>query len=115
MKNNLITVLFLVISLSLTGCAGSQVKRQEAKESASKYAALYEELGTAYTKAGMFDEAMAAYKESLIYGPNNAKIHYYLGLLYQKNMHDPQKAAYHFKKYLYLNPDAKDKREVRYL
>ena len=78
-------------------------------------ASVYEELGTAYTKAGMFDEAMDAYTKSLSYGPNNARIHYYLGLLYQKNRHDPEKAAFHLKRYLYLNPDAKDKKEVLYL
>lgn len=76
---------------------------------------LYEDLGTAYTKAGLFDEAIDAYTKSLSYSPNNARIHYYLGLLYQKSLRDPQKAVFHLKKYLYIDRDAKDKDEVKYM
>lgn len=81
----------------------------------SERAGMYEELGIAYTKAGLLDEAIDAYKKSLFYNPNNAQIHYYLGLLYQKTRKDVEKAVSHFKRYLYLNPDAKNKDEVRYL
>lgn len=111
----MIAVSILVISLSFAGCAGAPPKQPSVQESASGYAALYEELGTAYTKAGLFDEAIEAYQKSLISNPNNADIHYYLGLLYQKSNKNVEKAVFHFKRYLYLKPDAKNREEVRYL
>lgn len=89
--------------------------KEENNKLRTERAKVLEELGIAYTKAGLFDEAIDAYTKSLSYGPNNAQIHYYLGLLYQKNRKDTEKAVFHFKKYLYLNPDAKNRQEVRYL
>ncbi len=111
----MIVVSILVISLSFAGCAGAPPKKLNVQESAMEKAALYEELGTAYTKAGLFDEAIEAYRKSLSSNPNNADIHYYLGLLYQKSNKDVQMAVLHFKRYLYLKPDAKNRKEVAYL
>jgi len=115
MRNNAIAVSILVISLSFAGCAGAPSKRLNVQESASEKAALYEELGTAYTKAGLFEEAIGAYQKSLISDPNNADVHYYLGLLYQKSNKDVKKAVFHFKRYLYMKPDAKNREDVKYL
>lgn len=89
--------------------------KEENDKLKAQTASLYEEVGTAYTKAGMFDEAMDAYNKSLSYEPNNAQVHYYLGLLYQKTKKNNEKAVSHLKRYLYLNPDAKNKDEVKYL
>ena len=111
----MIAVSILVISLSFAGCAGAPPKKPGVQESASEKAALYEELGTVYTKAGLFDEAIEAYRKSLISDPTNADIHYYLGLLYQKSNKDVEKAVFHFKRYLYLKPDAKNRKDVAYL
>lgn len=111
----MIAVSVLVISLSFAGCAGAPPKQVSVNDSAMEKAALYEELAAAYTKAGMFDEAIGAYRNSLISNPNNADIHYYLGLLYQKSNKDVEKAVFHFKKYLYLKPDAKNREDVKYL
>jgi Tfp pilus assembly protein PilF len=115
MRNNIIAVSILVVSLSFAGCARIMPKRVTVEESAAQMGALYEELGTAYTKAGLFSEAIEAYKKAIACDPNNADIHYYLGLLYQKNNKDSQKAAFHFKRYLYLKPDAKNRQEVKYM
>lgn len=93
---------------------GKETLKQENERWRSERAKLYEETGTAYVKAGLFDDAMDAYNKSLSYKPDNADVHYYLGLLYQKSRKDPQKAVAHFKRYLYLNPDADNKEEVRY-
>ena len=111
----MIAISILVISLSFAGCAGAPPKQPSVKEPALEKAALYEELGTAYTKAGLFDEAIDAYRKSLISDPNNADIHYYLGLLYQKSNKDVEKAVFHFKRYLYMKPDAKNREDVKYL
>lgn len=88
--------------------------KEENDKLRAQRAAMYEETGIAYTKAGLFDEAINAYKESLKYNPANAQIHYYLGLLYQKAHRDVKKAVAHFKRYLYLEPDAANKEEVKY-
>lgn len=111
MKKNLASLTKLTESMNKERMA----LKEENQKWASERAKLYEELGTAYTKAGLFDEAIDAYSKSLVYGPNNADVHYYLGLLYQKSMKNPEKAVFHFKKYLYLKPDAKNKDDVRYL
>lgn len=89
--------------------------KEENDKLRSERAGMYEKIGTAYTKAGLFDDAIDAYKESLKYNADNAQIHYYLGLLYQKSQKNIKKAVQHFKKYLYLNPDAKNKDEVLYI
>lgn len=89
--------------------------KEENNKLRTERARMYEEAGTAYTKAGLLDEAIGAYTESLKCDPNNAQVHYYLGLLYQKSRKDVKKAVLHFKRYLYLNPDAKNKEEVRYI
>ncbi|MCX5665631.1 MAG: tetratricopeptide repeat protein [Candidatus Omnitrophica bacterium] len=115
MRNNMIVASILVVSLSFAGCARVLPKRISVQESAAEKGALYEELGTAYTKAGLYDQAIEAYKNSLVCDPNNADIHYYLGLLYQKSNKDVEKAVFHFKRYLYLKPDAKNREDVRYL
>jgi len=115
MRNDMIAVSILIIPLLFAGCAGAPPKQQSVNALESEKGALYEELGTAYTKAGLYDEAITAYRKSLACNPNNADIHYYLGLLYQKSNKNVEKAVFHFKKYLYLKPEAKNKEEVLYL
>lgn len=89
--------------------------KDENQRLVAEKAKLYEEMGVAYTKAGIYDKAIDAYTASLKYEPNNADIHYYLGLLHQKYNKDVEKAVFHFKRYLYLKPDAPNRDEVRYL
>lgn len=78
-------------------------------------AILYEKLGTAYTRAKLFDFAIDSYLKSLSFNPQNAKPHYNLGLLYKHSKNNIKKSVYHFKQYLRLNPEAKDRKEVEYL
>jgi len=78
-------------------------------------ASLYQELGTAYTLAKLFGQAIDAYTKALSLNPNNAEVNYNLGLLYQHSRGDAKKALHHFKKYLRLEPEAKNKEEVEYL
>ena len=81
----------------------------------SEKARLYDELGTAYTKAKLFDLAMRAYEESLTFNPNSAQVHYNLGLLYKHYLDNSKKAIFHLKKYLELNSHAPNKKEIEYL
>lgn len=76
---------------------------------------LTQELGAAYTKAKLFPQAIDAYLNSLSLNPDNAEPHYNLGLLYQHSEGNTKKSLYHFKKYLELKPNAKNKKEVEYL
>jgi len=78
-------------------------------------AMLYQELGTAYTQAKLFDLAIEAYEKSLSFNSRNPDVHYNLGLLYKHSRNNSKKAVYHFKKYLQLNPEAKNREEVKYL
>jgi len=78
-------------------------------------AKLYEELGTAYTKAKLYKLAIQAYEGSLAFNSKNAEAHYNLGLLYKHYMDNSKKSVYHLKKYLELNSKAANRKEVEYL
>lgn len=67
-------------------------------------AGVYQELGTAYLKARLFDPAIDAYHRALQLDPENAQVHYYLGLLYQFARHDAERSATYLEKSLVLNP-----------
>lgn len=66
-------------------------------------AKLYEKLGTAYVKAKLYNEAIDAYRNSLDASSDNAKLYYYLGLLYQYKRRDTAQALEHFNAYLKLD------------
>ena len=78
-------------------------------------AKLYQELGTVYAEAKLFDLGIDAYEKSLSFNPDNAEVHYNIGILYKHSKSDSKKAAQHLKKYLRLNPEAKNRKEVEYL
>lgn len=70
-------------------------------------------LGVAYTKAQLYTEALAAYKKSLEFEPGNYEAHYNLGVLYADVKWDRVSAAFHYRRYLELNPEAEDSEEVQ--
>jgi chromosome segregation ATPase len=72
-------------------------------------------LGVAYSQAGLYDQAMIAYKRSLEFKEANPEAHYNLALLYEKITKDLQRAAFHYQRYLELNPNAEDREEVEAL
>jgi len=72
----------------------------------------YYNLGVVYTQAQRYDEAVEAYEQSLEFNPKNADAHYNLGLLYERVKAQSDKAAWHYRKYLELNPEAEDRDEV---
>lgn len=86
-----------------------------AEATRKKEAALYEELGAVYVQAKLYDNAIDTYVKVVKLDPKNAEVNYNLGLLYKHSQSDNKKALYHFKKYLQLNPKAKNKKEVEYL
>lgn len=69
-------------------------------------------LGVAYTRAGMYDEAIASYEQTLALGDDNAEAHYNLGLIYERVKHLPAKAAGHYRQFLKIAPTDPDAQEV---
>lgn len=70
-------------------------------------------LGVVYAQVQRYDEAIEAYQKSLDLNPNNADAHYNLGLLYERVKGEPDKAVWHYGKYLESNPHAEDRGEVQ--
>jgi len=61
-------------------------------------------IGAAYRRKGMYDEAIAEYEKALEINPNHADAHYNLGVAYgEKGMYDEEIAEY--KKALEINPN----------
>ncbi len=74
----------------------------------------YNELGAACTQAGLYDQAVDFYNKVLKINPDDAAAHYRLGFLYKRSNDDARMAVYHFKRYLALEPNAKNRKEVQY-
>lgn len=66
-----------------------------------------------HARAGKYRDAERMYLKALSADTSNAAIHYNLGILYQQGLHDPEKAAFHYRKYLEFKPDASDADTVR--
>lgn len=75
----------------------------------------YIEEGDVYIKQGLYNQAIEAYNKAAGIDPNNADVQLKLGFLYQRAQDQPKEAVYHFKRYLSLQPHAKDRKEVEYL
>ncbi len=69
-------------------------------------------LGVAYTKARMYDEAVDSYETAITFGDTNPEAHYNLGIIYEKIKHLPLKALLHYQRFLELAPESQDAREV---
>ncbi|MDD5595508.1 MAG: tetratricopeptide repeat protein [Candidatus Omnitrophica bacterium] len=78
-------------------------------------AQIFQEQGNANMQAKLFDLAIDSYTKSIKLDPNNAEVNYRLGLLYKHTRDDPKKSVYYFRRYLQLNPQAKNRKEVEYL
>jgi chromosome segregation ATPase len=75
---------------------------------------LYREAGTAYTRNGLFEEAITAYSEAVKLDPSDPSVHYYLGILYSRHGNNTD-AVRSFKKYLEMAPQAENREEVEYI
>lgn len=70
-------------------------------------------LGIVYAQAQRYDEAIEAYQQSLELDPKNADAHYNLGLLYERVKSQSERAAWHYRRYLELKPQAEDRDDVQ--
>ena len=71
----------------------------------------YYSLGAAYYKKKMYDRAVAAYMQCLEQKPTHANAERGIGLSLEKAGKGPEAAA-HFRKYLELKPDARDRERI---
>ncbi len=75
----------------------------------------YAQAGNAYMQCSLYDKAIENYDKAASIDPNDAEIQLRLGFLYKQAQDEPKEAVYHFKKYLSLQPNAKNRKEVEYL
>lgn len=85
---------------------------QKAVEIDPAFIAAQVNLATLQWQTGNVDAALARYEDILAQHPEAAGIHKNLGLIYSQNKSDPQKAAFHFKEYARLLPNAPDAQAV---
>ena len=65
----------------------------------------YRDLGKSYEEKGLFKETLEAYFGALRLKPDDADIHFDLGGFYLTRLYDKNRAIFHLKKSLELNPD----------
>ncbi len=70
-------------------------------------------MASVYARDGKFAEAENEYLQALRIDPTDADVHYNLGILYDDEMKQPEKAMVHYRRYLQLNPHGPDADHVR--
>lgn len=86
---------------------------REIPESAKKEdAKFYYNTALECQQTGDYKEALNNYEKALELDPLDPDIHYNIAILYDENLGENNKAAYHYRKYLELNPGAEDKSTV---
>ena len=66
----------------------------------------YSNLGEVYRRMKEIRKAEAAFTKAVEIDPQYADAHYNLGVLYDGELHDPGKAAFHYRRYLELEPNS---------
>ena len=70
-------------------------------------------LAIIYENEEKYKEAAQEYEKTLEFAPDDADIHYNLGIVYDEHLQDDEKAILHYRRYLELIPNADDADEVR--
>ncbi len=70
-------------------------------------------LGVMFYQSGDFNQSLLEYQKVLEVLPGDARAHYGLALIYDKHKKNKEKAIYHYKRYLDIEPDAEDAAEVK--
>ncbi len=96
--------------------------RQENDSLRTENAGLREDLGEAYQQLGVmhthrqdYMKAIQAYEKAILYDPAYTQIYYHLGLLYEYEVDDSERAIAYFTQYLNLDPDAQNRKLVEEL
>ncbi|MCK5850102.1 MAG: tetratricopeptide repeat protein [Kiritimatiellae bacterium] len=70
-------------------------------------------MAAVYAKEGRFRFAEREYLRALQVDPNDAGVHYNLGILYDDDLKNKRRAAIHYRKYLKLNPYGTDVDQIK--
>ncbi len=70
-------------------------------------------MGNIYYQKGQYEIAAREYFHASTLMPNDPDVHYNLAFVHGEHLHDYETALKHYRMYLYLNPDAKDKAFVK--
>ena len=70
-----------------------------------KHCKAHTNLGKTFVMRGETVKGLRELEAAVSYCPNHALPHYFLGLLYQSELDDPDKAIFHFQRLLGLEPD----------
>jgi tetratricopeptide (TPR) repeat protein len=87
----------------------SEVKSKTAKERMD----MHYNLAVVFEKNGMYEDAEREYLKCLKIDPNDADVHYNLGILYDDKLNNNAKAIEHYNSFLKLRPIGKDAQLVR--
>ncbi|MDD5020467.1 MAG: tetratricopeptide repeat protein [Candidatus Omnitrophica bacterium] len=86
----------------------------KAKSRLSREAEKYHyNLGAVYTRDKDYENAVKEFNSVLSYNPNDAKTHYNLGIIYDDYFKNKEKARYHYRAFLDLQPESDDAESVR--
>jgi len=77
------------------------------------YTQAWNNLGYAQMQKGLYFEASLAFEEAVKTDPDSWLGHYHLGEIYYDKLVDRERAAYHFRRALEINPDMPNAAEVR--
>ncbi len=81
----------------------------------NEIAKAYQDLGTSYANLKFYKKAIDAYERSLDFIPENFKVRYNLGILYEHALEDSDKALKHLKQVLDTEINAKEREKVEKL
>ncbi len=87
----------------------AQLKKQLKKEKTL----FHYNLGVFYTRQGDYKKAVESFNKVIAVNPQDADVHYNLGVLYSEYLNDNKKAIEHFKDYLNLAPNDPDSDKAR--
>lgn len=90
-----------------------QARSEVQKSSKTEKRDMHFNMAVVYAKEGKFREAELEYLRALEVDPTDAGTHYNLGILYDDQLNEKQKAALHYRRYLKLSPFAADVDQVR--
>ena len=90
----------------------AETELQKAIELNPSYATAYFNLGLILEERGDYNKALGFYQKAKSSAPRFPVVYKKLGYIYSRKLNYQEEAVWHLKKYLKLNPNAPDKREV---
>jgi tetratricopeptide (TPR) repeat protein len=85
-----------------------QAQKDVSTVSESEKRDMHYNMGSVYAQMGRYRDAEREYLHALQIDPTDADVHYNLGIIYDENLHDKQRAAMYYRRYLKLRPSGPD-------